>query len=359
MTSIDDVSARTDFAGIQALSSRSAGYAVAQKCLEVQAEAEAEDPSLKSATGIKLAPDAWPWYTGAVGEMEVGRLLSALGSEWFVRHSVPIGAGTKDVDHLVVGPGGVFAINTKNHNGASVWVGDYAMKVNAATKYYVSRAQGDGVDVSRRLESKVGFPVAVTSVVAILNQRSLKDDRAPENRRVRVIDARSLVGWLVAQPRILEATTLRLIELAAEEPETWHIDPHAADTLRVMQRFERLVAEVGTPPAPVSALQRADPTQNRKFIASRARSTRRGSRGRGVEPASVTDLVKLWFAIGIIVAALLMLRGYADEPCTSAIGCVVPSLYMAVRPLLILGGVVVIGGGFIGTIVIGLRIARR
>jgi hypothetical protein len=82
MTSLDDLRALTGFAGIHALSSRSAGYAVAQKCLEVQAEAEKRDHSLKSARGTQLAPDAWSWYTGAVGEIEVGKLLSTLGPEW-------------------------------------------------------------------------------------------------------------------------------------------------------------------------------------------------------------------------------------------------------------------------------------
>jgi hypothetical protein len=262
----------------------------------------------------------------------------------------------------------VFAINTKNHNGASVWVGDYAMKVNGATKYYVNRAQGDGIDVSRRLASKVGFPVDVTSVVAILNQQSLKDNRAPDNRRVQVIDAHVLVSWLIAQPRILETSTLRLIELAAEEPETWHVDPHAADTLRVMSRFERLVAEVGTPPASVRTQQRPQSAPNRRARTSGIRRSghtrgavgaRAENRGRSRPTMSLTDLVKLWFATAVIIVALLMLRGYADQPCASAIGCVVPTLYMAVRPLLMLVGVLVIFGGFIGTIVIGLRIARK
>src|ERR1700712_3858316 len=129
MTSVDDVSARTDFAGIQALLSRGAGYAVAQKCLEVQAEAEAKDPSLRTEQRVVLHEDAWPWYQGALGEIEVGRMLSELGTDWFVRHAVPIGAGTKDVDHLVIGPGGVFAINTKHHEGASVWIGDHTIRV--------------------------------------------------------------------------------------------------------------------------------------------------------------------------------------------------------------------------------------
>src|SRR5450830_89539 len=83
MTSVDDENMHVDFAGIQALSSREAGYAVALKCIQVQAHAEDLDPSLRSADRVRLHPDAWSWYTGAVGEIEVGKLLRALGSEWF------------------------------------------------------------------------------------------------------------------------------------------------------------------------------------------------------------------------------------------------------------------------------------
>ena len=107
--------------GAAALQSREAGYSVAQKCLEVQAEAENADPLLRQSDRVRLHPDAWPWYVGALGEIEVGVLLGALGPDWMVRHAVPIGQGTADVDHLVIGPGGVFALNTKHSAGSGVW----------------------------------------------------------------------------------------------------------------------------------------------------------------------------------------------------------------------------------------------
>jgi hypothetical protein len=194
MTSTDDIGARTDFGGIHALSSRDAGYAVAAKCLQVQADAEARDPALKTADGVRLDPGARSWYTGALGEIEVGRMLAGLGPEWFVRHSIPIGADTKDVDHLVIGPGGVFAINTKHHRGASVWVGDHVLRINNSNTAYLNVAQGEGVDVARRLHAKVGFPVPVIPVIAVLNARPISDRRAPDSRRVQVVDASLLVA---------------------------------------------------------------------------------------------------------------------------------------------------------------------
>ncbi|MBG6212216.1 hypothetical protein RCH23_000129 [Cryobacterium sp. CAN_C3] len=44
-------------------------------------------------------------------------MLSKLGPEWTVLHAVPVGSGSSDIDHVVIGPAGVFTINTKNHTG--------------------------------------------------------------------------------------------------------------------------------------------------------------------------------------------------------------------------------------------------
>jgi hypothetical protein len=361
MTSTDDIGTRTDFGGIQALSSRSAGYAVAAKCLQVQADAEARDPSLKTAYGVRLDPEARSWYIGALGEIEVGRMLASLGPEWFVRHSIPIGADTTDVDHLVIGPGGVFAINTKHHRGAAVWVGDHVLRINNSNTAYLNIAQGEGIDVARRLQRKVGFPVAVTPVLAVLNARPVTDRRAPANRRVQVVDASQIVAWLLAQPRSLDDASLGLIKLAAEEPETWHIDPHAADTLRVMQRFERLVAQVGAAPAPSSRPGSARPAP-RPRTSSRPTSRTPGrsrSRAASRKTASPSDLIKLWFTIAVIIAGLLIFRGYADQPCTSSLSCLGPTFYLALKPLLIVGGAIMLIIGIIATMLWSVRSKRR
>lgn len=355
MTSPDDVDAHVDFAGIQALSSRGAGYAVAAKCLRVQADAEAHDPSLRSAKGVTLAADAWSWYLGALGEIEVGEMLKALGPEWFVRHAVPIGAGTKDVDHLVIGPGGVFAINTKHHSGASVWVGDIVLRVNNSNKRYLAQGLSDGRDVARRLTDKVGFPVRVNSVLAMLDVGSIIDKRDTHKRPVSVINAARLTEWLINQPQQLSDTTLALIKLAAEEPETWHVDPRAADTLRVMQRFERLADQVGMPQAPAArpSRTRSTPSRTPRRTPARTAGTSRRSpvQSGGRKKASFGDLLKLWFAVGLILTVILVVRGIANQPCTSPVACMLPAIYLGFKPLLVLGVIAAIGMGAIGTLV--------
>ena len=56
------------------------------------------------------------WVRGAEGEEAVGAILEGLtGDGWHVIHDVSFGRG--NIDHVVAGPGGVFAVETKSHGG--------------------------------------------------------------------------------------------------------------------------------------------------------------------------------------------------------------------------------------------------
>src|ERR1700692_3418587 len=62
------------------------------------------------------------WRRGAEGEEEVGWQLRKLGDGWRIIHGVPVGMGDTDIDHVVIGPPGVYTLNTKNHLGGRVSV---------------------------------------------------------------------------------------------------------------------------------------------------------------------------------------------------------------------------------------------
>jgi hypothetical protein len=56
------------------------------------------------------------WSQGAEGEEVVGRILEELaGDGWNVIHDVSFGRG--NIDHVVIGPGGIFTVETKSHGG--------------------------------------------------------------------------------------------------------------------------------------------------------------------------------------------------------------------------------------------------
>ncbi|MEQ4567181.1 nuclease-related domain-containing protein [Paenarthrobacter sp. CAP02] len=88
-----------------------------------------------------MAGGSRSWYKGALGEIAIGHLLTALGPDWTVLHAVPVGAKTADIYHVLIGPSGVFTINTKNHSGQSVWVAGHVMMVAGRKQRHLQNAR--------------------------------------------------------------------------------------------------------------------------------------------------------------------------------------------------------------------------
>jgi Nuclease-related domain len=67
---------------------------------------------------FRPSPDAVAWRRGAVGERRTARLLSHLKRHgWAILHDLAIPGSHANLDHLVIGPGGVFAIDSKQYRG--------------------------------------------------------------------------------------------------------------------------------------------------------------------------------------------------------------------------------------------------
>jgi hypothetical protein len=67
---------------------------------------------------FQSSPDAVAWRRGAAGERRTARLLGALERHgWAVLHDLAIPGGRANIDHLVIGPGGAFVIDSKQYRG--------------------------------------------------------------------------------------------------------------------------------------------------------------------------------------------------------------------------------------------------
>jgi hypothetical protein len=67
---------------------------------------------------FRPSPDAIAWRRGATGEQRTARLLSPLERQgWVVLHDLAIPGSRANLDHLVIGPGGVFVIDSKQYRG--------------------------------------------------------------------------------------------------------------------------------------------------------------------------------------------------------------------------------------------------
>ena len=322
--------AAVDFAGIQALLSRPAGYSVARTCLEVQAEAELLDPSLRTPRGTRLAPAAVSWFVGALGEIHVGELLRALGPEWLVLHSVPIGTGATDVDHLLIGPAGVFSVTTKHHPNRNVRGYDRVLGVGRTKTRDLQAADFEAREVSARLTRGVGFAVAVDPLLVVVGARSVTDHRSPSTRRTAVVSSGDLIGWLRSRPVRLSSAERGLVAMTAEEPLTWHVDPRAADTTRVMPRFDRLRAELGVsvPVLPAARISAASvPSSHadvRPVRRPKLRRARAGEKPAGADPRAWTPTrrsvsrrartgVVAMILVPMLIAGGSLLAAWADQ----------------------------------------------
>lgn len=185
-----------------------------------------------------LADETVPWFVGALGEREIGARLAHLPDGWRVFHALPVGSGDADLDHLVVGPGGVFVVNTKHHRGARIWVAERAVLVDGAKKPYLRNADLETSRV-RGLLTAAGIEAPVRAVVAIVGAKELRVRARPHT--VDIVRGEGIARWLQRRPAVLDASTVASIVHLVDAPGTWRAVDLRPD---VLDRFARIESEV-------------------------------------------------------------------------------------------------------------------
>ncbi len=220
------------------MSERAPGAAVMAQVVRLHDSAPPRSPLARALGVTPLADETVPWFVGALGEREIGARLTHLPRGWRVFHALPVGNGDADLDHLVVGPGGVFVINTKHHRGARVWVADRALLVNGTKTAALRNADLETSRV-RGLLTAAGIEAPVRAIVAVLGAKELRVRARP--RAVDVVRGEALVRWLVRRPAVLDAATVEAVARLADAPGTWRAAEPRAD---VADRFAAIEREV-------------------------------------------------------------------------------------------------------------------
>lgn len=161
------------------------------------------------------------WLVGAAGERRVAEVLQSLTRVdplWQSLHSIPIGTHGSDIDHLVLGPGGIFTVNTKHHPHGRVWVGGDVILVNGVARPYVRNSRHEAAQAGRLLSMACGFPVPVRGLVVTVGA-ALAVKAAPTD--VTVVEASALPHWLCRQPVTLSVSTLGQVYAAARWESNW------------------------------------------------------------------------------------------------------------------------------------------
>jgi hypothetical protein len=222
----------------ETLEDRPAAYSVIAELFRTQTDVPPRN-ILRRVFGVSpLHADAQSWFSGAHGELRVGELLSRLGPEWTVLHAVPVGKGGSDIDHVVIGPAGVFTINTKRHRRQKIWVGERMLMVSGHKTDHLRNSRYEAKRASKLLSVVTGTLVEAHPVLAIVDPASFTFKQRPKD--VSIMDARALPRWLKRRKPVLSAKTVQRVASAAVDPRTWTrnadltIDPAYLDRFRAL-----------------------------------------------------------------------------------------------------------------------------
>lgn len=171
---------------------------------------------------IGMHSDERAWRVGGRGEQKVAWQLRRLGPEWKALHSVPVGKADSDIDHVLIGPGGVFTLNAKFHPDASVWSAGDAFMVNGQRVPYVRNSRFEVARADRILTMSTGMRIDARGVIVVVGaRRGMKVKSQPEDGKVLVLTRRQLVRWLQKQPQRLSNVDVERIYAHARRAETW------------------------------------------------------------------------------------------------------------------------------------------
>ncbi len=148
------------------------------------------------------------------GERIVARELARLGHGWRVIHAIPQGPSNGEIDHLVIGPAGVFCLHTKQRRNSR------REATRVATRLY---ACGAG-----RLEA--------TGVLVPASNRSFRYGERPD---VAVVQRAQLRRWLLAKPQVLDGMAVERIYEVAKRARTWKPSLAAQEAADAVARARR------------------------------------------------------------------------------------------------------------------------
>jgi nuclease-like protein len=152
----------------------------------------------------------------------VGTRLDRLTAyAWHVLHNVPMGRQGDVIEHLLIGPGGVYTVTARSHPGSTVVVDTHVVRVDGRATSYVRDARLEARRARALLADAVGSQVVVRPVVVIEEAGAL--DLAPTTMPddVLVLDGADVPGLFPRVPARLSADLIDRLAAAARARSTW------------------------------------------------------------------------------------------------------------------------------------------
>lgn len=144
----------------------------------------------------RLERSAELWERGAHGEVEVARALDSLPEGWVVLHDLAWpGRPRANLDHVVIGPGGVFVVDAKNWSGR-VEVRDQVLMQNGRRR---EPAVASTAEAAIAVQTLVPVPTLCMGVLCFVRDEPLTGWA----RDVMICSTPNLVDMLTSRPHVL------------------------------------------------------------------------------------------------------------------------------------------------------------
>lgn len=147
---------------------------------------------------------------GVSGRLVAGELdrLIAADSRWVCLNSVPGGKKGVEIDHLLIGPGGVFTVNAGRHTPGRVWTGGD-----------IRVGRDEAQRVAQLLTTATRICIRVRGLVVPVNLK--KGVVKQPSNIVQIVNHSSLVDYLRSQPPYLDGAARSRISGHARLSSTW------------------------------------------------------------------------------------------------------------------------------------------
>jgi hypothetical protein len=164
------------------------------------------------------------WAVGGIGEWYVGEILNGLPEGWYITHDVTYGARGQNLDHVLVGPPGVFVVNSKYLGNKPVLVEGETFRVVGEQRPYVAQGRREAKRVSDALTRASGGTVAAGSLLAVVSFNEFRVAEQPKGA-VRVAHVTTLRRQLVQEAiKPLSECVRRRLTRLVRDPKTWTTD---------------------------------------------------------------------------------------------------------------------------------------
>lgn len=125
---------------------------------------------------VSRSSKGWSWAKGLEGENLVLRYLKTLPKDYFIFNDVKFQGSRGNIDHIVIGPNGMFVVETKNYSGkwridGDQWYYYKQGKYNQARYDPTDQVTRNEYDLENFLWSNniSSLDLSLTSIVALVN----------------------------------------------------------------------------------------------------------------------------------------------------------------------------------------------